>query len=436
MVIRSFIILFILLLLEKGMEEVFEQLDIKQTNVPLNEYTLYKADPDDSKYSVTRHLFVIPSNHHAIPIYDKIRPELLIALSNQNHFSLGLWLYGFENSLLPTILIICENPSKFIKPAGMPYILELLIREGATYRYCDDPGNNPVRNDLNDFAELPERAFPDYVKTPDCGASLGKSCNGSLGGYFISEEKEIFATTCCHVVPKKNMESIFQPSPTYLNHHILILEQLKSSDEEVKRMSDDRFEKPHTKITRRIEEYKDKIENLKSIDFEFGSFTYGEQDQVEVDGVLVERDWALLKVKEGRVGNNNVEVSGKKVEVLGIRRIKDNMRVRKFGARTGTTSGMVNGKRSDVKVWPSKIPTTEWTIKGDSGEFCSGGDSGSWVIDQSDHVCGVLFAGSEAKKNANETKRESVSFVSDIYVLKSWMEEKSGKSFSLKPSNL
>ena len=67
----------------------------------------------------------------------------------------------------------------------------------------------------------------------------------------------------------------------------------------------------------------------------------------------------------------------------------------KFGKSTGTTVGVVNGIKSDVKVPDSPVLTREYTVVGLHGRmFADRGDSGAFVVKADGVLVGMVIAGS------------------------------------------
>ncbi len=83
------------------------------------------------------------------------------------------------------------------------------------------------------------------------------------------------------------------------------------------------------------------------------------------------------------------------------------MRVRKSGRTTGLTQGVVTILRAYVQVNYGNLGslTFDDQIVIQPGNFSSGGDSGSLIVDDENRAVGLLFAGSEAFTLANPIQR-------------------------------
>ncbi|HYE97289.1 MAG TPA: Ig-like domain-containing protein [Planctomycetota bacterium] len=80
--------------------------------------------------------------------------------------------------------------------------------------------------------------------------------------------------------------------------------------------------------------------------------------------------------------------------------------VRKVGRTTGYTTGAVDAINASVGVsYGTGVAYFRRQIVVTPGAFSQGGDSGSLIVDASNHPVGLLFAGSEADTIANEIQR-------------------------------
>jgi len=72
------------------------------------------------------------------------------------------------------------------------------------------------------------------------------------------------------------------------------------------------------------------------------------------------------------------------------------LKIRKSGRTTGLTSGEITQVDATVQVLYGLVTMATFTDQLMAGPMSSGGDSGSAVLDESDRVIGLLFAGSES----------------------------------------
>jgi hypothetical protein len=70
------------------------------------------------------------------------------------------------------------------------------------------------------------------------------------------------------------------------------------------------------------------------------------------------------------------------------------LKIRKSGRTTGLTSGEITQVDATVQVLYGLVRMATFTDQLMAGPMSSGGDSGSAVLDESDRVIGLLFAGS------------------------------------------
>jgi hypothetical protein len=72
------------------------------------------------------------------------------------------------------------------------------------------------------------------------------------------------------------------------------------------------------------------------------------------------------------------------------------LKIRKSGRTTGLTSGEITQVDATVQVLYGLVRMATFTDQFMAGPISSGGDSGSAVLDESDRVIGLLFAGSDS----------------------------------------
>jgi hypothetical protein len=109
---------------------------------------------------------------------------------------------------------------------------------------------------------------------------------------------------------------------------------------------------------------------------------------------VINEEWVALEVPE--IG-----------EIEGIRDLELGDPVKKTGRTTEHTTGMVEvvGSSSVVDYGTGKGNATfqdQLVIRGDSGDFSAGGDSGSAIVSEDGFLGGLLFAGGSGVTIANK----------------------------------
>lgn len=128
-------------------------------------------------------------------------------------------------------------------------------------------------------------------------------------------------------------------------------------------------------------------------------------------------DWALIKVDASRLGTENLvrTVGHGDIYVDEVGSMELDLTLYKMGRRTGATSGLVNARKTDVKL--GDIETTEWTIVSTTNKFSDPGDSGAWTASEGSAVHGYVIGGNEM---------EGCSYISDMRFTLSLIKDETG----------
>ena len=280
-------------------------------------------------------------------------------------------------------------------------------------------GDNDRASDDMDYLYASE--MKEYTKNPDSGFSIGPVNSNSsctLGVYVqLNGDPSVYALTVHHGVSdgKASISPLTVPKikmsqPSFWDHR-------DKKDELERTLADatasDGVRRPHRSLKsleKEIKELRNEIKGLENVDTEFGEVAWSEIRVVRYKDVDVNVDWALVKVKEERIGRNYAlkalgliaqrnrtrwiprDLFG--VYFSGVDDLDTSMVISKTGRRTGSTEGKILCRFAYVKL-DSPTYTTEYVVVNDYGRprFSNKGDSGSAVFDTRGRVCGMVLAG-------------------------------------------
>ena len=151
------------------------------------------------------------------------------------------------------------------------------------------------------------------------------------------------------------------------------------------------------------------------MDTKFGEVVWSEFDAVRYNDVDMNVDWALVRVRDDRVGINYArqllpfkaqkrrrtwvprDLFG--VYFVGLEDLEPGVTVSKTGRRTGSTFGRVSRRYALAKLDTSTY-TTEFAVLNEVGpcRFSNNGDSGAAVFDTKGQVGGWSWAGAQMKQ--------------------------------------
>ena len=159
-------------------------------------------------------------------------------------------------------------------------------------------------------------------------------------------------------------------------------------------------------------------------------------------------DYCLIEMDPARIGDNRIPDKSAWIrpfrypicygqQMRGIASCSTSTQVFKIGARTGATSGTINGIKSDVKMdWDDVLgidSSSEYMFIGEFDEFSQRhalfslpGDSGSMIFDDTGAWVGLAFGG--AKKQQASTAMPV--YVTDAQTLLDEMHQKSGGKYT------
>jgi hypothetical protein len=158
-----------------------------------------------------------------------------------------------------------------------------------------------------------------------------------------------------------------------------------------------------------VEDARQRIKNLEQKTLAFGTVMCGELDVVECDDGKRSVDWCLIKLDEGRSGENFITFvpdsladqytfyprDGIRCWITGGGDLEVGDRVIKAGKATGATCATVNYVKFDVRLPCSPCVTAEYTATSVPGNYFSiPGDSGAPVVGGGGVLSGMVIGGS------------------------------------------
>ena len=373
-------------------------------------------------------------------------PLLKFCINTFATFSLGMLPFGLSRSCVRhAVVVIAEDMSETCEDelrriinstdCGRDFILNCYV--GETSASCNGAGRL--------------RAF---MKNPEPGTSIGverMKSSFSLGPYIkIRNDEELYAVSVFHglKLPVDNVSSddpaliVHQPSLNDHNDNITETERALHLYSEGPRAN-----LPTT--SRMRDAFSSELDSLRSLDTRFGQVLYGEMDVVESEGENCSIDWCLIKVDQGREGENSIAFKPETIENRAYFGPQDNsqynitqegtlmkgIRVVKAGRSTGVTVGNVDFIKFDVKLPGSSTTTSEYTITSPLHKaFSTRGDSGSPVIGADGELVGIILGGSEGvelPKGREELGYVKLSYVTPWDLVKSRIEAAVGGEIRL-----
>lgn len=310
----------------------------------------------------------------------------------------------------------------------------------------------------------------DYVQNcgfypiPNLGASVGvKGGNpraGTIGGYIKLKGSEgIYALTCHHVITKSKIPvgGITAPTPTpiFIEHPAMAdrqrfqkiceegLEHAKSRFGNIDRETDPEGLSEHQDdIVKREEELATAQDRIKLDVLGEVTQSWRFYEEWRLHNRYCRVDWAICKLGPTvKVTNSHprpataISSGDDEIRVKRTLLVEDPaecLRVGKFGRTTGYTTGNFDGVSPSVRLGGARDEggieelmtrqASEWSVVGEGRRpFSDYGDSGAWVIDESNHLVGLIWGGF-----TNEEFNIDLTFVTPIGLVFESIKSKTG----------
>jgi hypothetical protein len=280
--------------------------------------------------------------------------------------------------------------------------------------------------------QLDTSAFRDYQRQPQPGSSIGStafpSSSFSMNCYFVdsnNDHNQLYSLTVHHGVSNAPQSIRLNAQPAITIHQPSDADRAASKEEFIQAIDDiNDEEEPETPFP--IEYQRRKEETLKAhqrdlkaheeLNVNFGSIVASSGLQHLVwNGRRHNEDWALITVNPDRYGINYMRTDyikptgrawrpnngyGQYLAGVGQIKVSDESRddevLRKWGRKTGVTTGPLSVCYSHVQLPWVDGETTEFTVTTPPHKmFSDRGDSGGPVLDMQNRLVGMVLGGTD-----------------------------------------